>query len=84
MRQLYLIKTATTSNSEIGMEYKMIYENVDMRKTFCKKNKESIINPISLINAVQQVGAQIKGDRVIMKNGKMSYDFSKLISVQCK
>lgn len=77
--KLYLIKTIT-NGKDLGLEYKMVYEKEDMRKSFCKEHKNDIVNPIDLINAVNTVGAIIKENRVIMPNGSIAYKFCKMIS----
>ncbi len=61
------------------MTYRIEYRKNDMRTKFCKANKEHIINPQKLIELIGKYNPTIKGDKIIMKNGKEAYEFFKEI-----
>ena len=74
--ELYLITTVTNGRN-LSLEYRMIEMKTDMRKNFCKKNKERIVNTVSLINLVSKYNIKIKGNRVIMPNSEVARKFYK-------
>lgn len=73
---LYLIETANNGRGN-ALEYKMIEAKKDMRKRFCKENKDSIINTIELITLISKYKIQIKDNRVIMPSGEVGYKFGR-------
>ena len=73
----YLIPTIF--GSRIAMEYRIITRKRDMRTRFCKKNEKYIINTDVLNNLVNKYDLIIKDERLITKNGKQAYAFSRAL-----
>lgn len=74
----YLIPTVFT-DKKLPMEYKIVTRKRDMRTKFCKKNERNIIDRYTLDEFNRTHNIIVKGDRVIMKNGKQAKTFSVLI-----
>ena len=73
----YLIPTVF--GSRIVMEYRIITRKRDMRTRFCKRNEKYIINTDVLKNIVDKYDLIVKGERLITRNGKQAYVFSKAL-----
>ena len=73
----YLIPTIF--GSRVAMEYRIITRKRDMRTRFCKKNEKYIINTDVLNNLVNKYDLIIKDERLIARNGKQAYAFSKAL-----
>ena len=73
----YLIPTIF--GSRIAMEYRIITRKRDMRTRFCKKNEKYIIDTDMLNNLVNKYDLIIKDERLITKNGKQAYAFSRAL-----
>ena len=71
----YLIPTVF--GSRIVMEYRIITRKRDMRTRFCKKNEKYIIDTDVLNNLVNKYDLIIKDERLIARNGKQAYAFSR-------
>ena len=65
--------------SRIVMEYRIITRKRDMRTRFCKRNEKYIINTDVLKNIVDKYDLIVKGERLITRNGKQAYVFSKAL-----
>lgn len=79
MMKTYLIPTVFTKDNKFPMEYKVVTRKRDMRTKFCKKHESNIINKYMLDEFNKNHNILVKGDRVIMKNGKQAKLFSVLI-----
>ena len=79
MMKTYLIPTAFTTDDKFPMEYKVVTHKRDMRTKFCKKHENNIIDRDALDEFIKNYNILVKGDRVIMKNGKQAKTFSVLI-----
>ena len=75
----YLIPTVFTTDNKLPMEYKIVTRKRDMRTKFCKKHERNIIDRYTLDEFNKNHNSLVKGDRVIMKNGKQAKLFSVLI-----
>ena len=73
----YLIPTEF--GSRIVMEYRIITRKRDMRTRFCKRNEKYIINTDVLKNIVDKYDLIVKGERLIARNGKQAYAFSRVL-----
>ena len=73
--QTYLIPTIF--GSRIAMEYRIVTRKRDMRTRFCKKNEKYIIDTDVLNNLIDKYNLIIKDERLITKNGKQAYAFSR-------
>ena len=73
----YLIPTIF--GSRIAMEYRIITRKRDMRTRFCKKNEKYIIDTDVLNNLVNKYNLIVKDERLITKNGKQAYAFSRAL-----
>ena len=73
----YLIPTIF--GSRVTMEYRIITRKRDMRTRFCKKNEKYIIDTDVLNNLVNKYDLIIKDERLIARNGKQAYAFSKAL-----
>ena len=73
----YLIPTIF--GSRIAMEYRIITRKRDMRTRFCKKNEKYIIDTDVLNNLVNKYDLIIKDERLIARNGKQAYVFSRAL-----
>ena len=73
----YLIPTIF--GSRIAMEYRIITRKRDMRTRFWKKKKKYIINTDVLNNLINKYNLIVKGERLIAKNGKQAYVFSRAL-----
>ena len=71
----YLIPTVF--GSRVTMEYKIVTCKRDMRTRFCKKNEKYIIDTDVLNNLVNKYDLIIKDKRLIARNGKQAYAFSR-------
>ena len=71
----YLIPTIF--GSRIAMEYRIVTRKRDMRTRFCKKNEKYIIDTDVLNNLIDKYNLIIKDERLITKNGKQAYAFSR-------
>ena len=71
----YLIPTIF--GSRIAMEYRIVTRKRDMRTRFCKKNEKYIIDTDVLNNLMDKYNLIIKDERLITKNGKQAYAFSR-------
>ena len=69
----------TIFGSRIAMEYKIITRKRDMRTRFCKKNEKYIIDTDMLNNLVNKYNLIVKDERLIAKNGKQAYAFSRAL-----
>ena len=78
MMKTYLIPTVFT-DKKLPMEYKVVTHKRDMRTKFCKKHESNIIDRYTLYEFNRTHNILVKGDRVIMKNGKQAKTFSVLI-----
>ena len=79
MIETYLIPTVLTADNKFPMEYKVVTRKRDMRTKFCKKHESNIIDRYTLDEFNKNHNIIVKGDRVIMKNGKQAKLFSVLI-----
>ena len=75
----YLIPAVFTADNKFPMEYKVVTRKRDMRTKFCKKHERNIIDRYTLDEFNKNHNILVKGDRVIMKNGKQAKLFSVLI-----
>ena len=73
----YLIPTIF--GSRIAMEYRIITRKRDMRTRFCKKNEKYIIDTDVLNNLVNKYNLIVKDERLITRNGKQAYAFSRAL-----
>ena len=73
----YLIPTIF--GSRIAMEYKIVICKRDMRTRFCKKNEKYIIDTDVLNNLINKYDLIVKDERLITKNGKQAYAFSRAL-----
>lgn len=78
MTKTYLIPTVFTDKN-LPMEYKIVTRKRDMRTKFCKKNERNIIDRYTLDEFNKKHNILVKGDRVIMKNGKQAKLYSILL-----
>ena len=74
----YLLPTVLTGKN-LPMEYRIVERKRDMRTKFCKKHESNIIDRYTLDEFNRTHNIIVKGDRVIMKNGKQAKTFSVLI-----
>ena len=74
----YLLPTVLTGKN-LPMEYRIVECKRDMRTKFCKKHESNIIDRYTLDEFNRTHNILVKGDRVIMKNGKQAKTFSVLI-----
>ena len=74
---IYLIPAVF--GSRIAMEYRIITRKRDMRTRFCKKNEKYIIDTDMLNNLVNKYNLIVKDERLITKNGKQAYAFSRAL-----
>lgn len=82
MIETYLVKRVTSGN--LAMEYQVVRMKPDMRKKFCKKHQEDIVDCWELVKAILQHGMKVKDNRVIAPNGKTAYEFSRTIKYSKK
>ena len=61
------------------MEYRIITHKRDMRTRFCKRNEKYIIDTDVLNNLVNKYNLIIKDERLIVRNGKQAYAFSRAL-----
>ena len=73
----YLIPTIF--GSRVTMEYRIVICKRDMRTRFCKKNEKYIINTDVLNNLINKYDLIIKDERLIARNGKQAYAFSRAL-----
>ena len=78
----YLIPTIF--GSRVTMEYRIITRKRDMRTRFCKKNEKYIIDTDVLNNLINKYNLIVKDERLITKNGKQAYAFSKVLKNEVK
>ena len=79
MMKLTTYLTPTIFGSRIAMEYRIITRKRDMRTRFCKKNEKYIIDTDVLNNLVNKYDLIIKDERLITRNGKQAYVFSRAL-----
>ena len=79
MVKTYLIPTAFTTDDKFPMEYKIVTRKRDMRTKFCKKHESNIIDRDTLDEFIKNYNILVKGDRVIMKDGKQARIFAVLV-----
>ena len=73
----YLIPTVF--GSRVAMENRIVICKRDMRTRFCKKNEKYIIDTDVLNNLVNKYNLIIKDERLIARNGKQAYAFSRVL-----
>lgn len=73
----YLIPTVF--GSRITMEYRIITCKRDMRTKFCKRNEKYIIDTNVLNNLIDKYDLIVKDERLITRNGKQAYVFSRAL-----
>lgn len=73
----YLIPTVFTG--KLPMEYRVVTRKRDMRTNFCKHNERHIIDKDALNEYIREYNILVKGDRVIMKDGKQARIFNVLV-----
>ena len=73
----YLIPTIF--GSRVAMEYRIIIRKRDMRTRFCKRNEKYIIDTDVLNNLIDKYNLIVKDERLITRNGKQAYAFSKAL-----
>lgn len=73
----YLIPTVF--GSRITMEYRIITCKRDMRTKFCKRNEKYIIDTNVLNNLIDKYDLIVKDERLITRNGKQAYIFSRAL-----
>ena len=73
----YLIPTVF--GSRITMEYRIVICKRDMRTKFCKKNEKYIIDTDVLNKLIDKYDLIIKDERLIVRNGKQAYAFSRAL-----
>lgn len=73
----YLIPT--TFGSRVAMEYRIVICKRDMRTRFCKRNEKYIIDTDVLNNLIDKYDLIVKDERLITKNGKQAYVFSRAL-----
>ena len=73
----YLIPTVF--GSRVTMEYRIIICKRDMRTRFCKKNEKYIIDTDVLNNLIDKYNLIVKNERLITRNGKQAYVFSRAL-----
>ena len=71
----YLIPTVF--GSRVAMEYRVVICKRDMRTRFCKKNEKYIIDTDVLNNFINKYNLIVKDERLIARNGKQAYAFSR-------
>ena len=74
----YLLPTVLTGKN-LPMEYRIVERKRDMRTRFCKQNEKYIIDRDTLNEYIREYGIRVKGDRVIMKDGKQASIFHVLV-----
>ena len=74
----YLLPTVLTGKN-LPMEYRIVERKRDMRTRFCKENEKYIIDRDTLNEYIREYGIRVKGDRVIMKDGKQASIFHVLV-----
>ena len=74
----YLLPTVLTGKN-LPMEYRIVECKRDMRTRFCKQNEKYIIDRDTLNEYIREYGIRVKGDRVIMKDGKQASIFHVLV-----
>ena len=79
MMKLTTYLMPTIFGSRIAMEYRIITRKRDMRTRFCKKNEKYIIDTDVLNNLVNKYDLIIKDERLIARNGKQAYAFSRTL-----
>ena len=73
----YLIPTVF--GSRVAMEYRIIIRKRDMRTRFCKRNEKYIIDTDVLNNLIDKYDLIVKNERLITRNGKQAYIFSRAL-----
>lgn len=73
----YLIPTVF--GSRVAMEYRIVICKRDMRTRFCKRNEKYIINTDVLNNLIDKYDLIVKNERLIARNGKQAYVFSRAL-----
>lgn len=73
----YLIPVVFTG--KLPLEYRVVTRKRDMRTNFCKHNERHIIDKDALDEYIREYNILVKGDRVIMKNGKQARIFNVLV-----
>ena len=73
----YLIPTVF--GSRVTMEYRIVICKRDMRTRFCKRNEKYIINTDVLNNLIDKYDLIVKNERLITRNGKQAYVFSRAL-----
>ena len=79
MMKLTTYLMPTIFGSRIAMEYRIITRKRDMRTKFCKRNEKYIIDIDVLNNLVNKYDLIVKDERLITKNGKQAYAFSRAL-----
>lgn len=74
----YLLPTILTGKN-LPMEYRIVECKRDMRTRFCKENEKYIIDRDTLNEYIREYGIRVKGDRVMMKDGKQASIFHVLV-----
>lgn len=74
----YLLPTVLTGKN-LPMEYRIVECKRDMRTRFCKENEKYIIDRDTLNEYIREYGIRVKGDRVMMKDGKQARIFHVLV-----
>ena len=74
----YLLPTVLAGKN-LPIEYRIIERKKDMRTKFCRENEKCIIDRDTLNEYIREYGIRVKGDRVIMKDGKQASIFHVLV-----
>lgn len=72
----YLIPTVYSTGGRVPLEYKIVAHSGDKRTTFVKNNSRYELNDVRIgkIKSLN-MSLKLKGDRLIMDNGKNAYQF---------
>ena len=73
----YLIPTVF--GSRVTMEYRIVICKRDMRTRFCKRNEKYVIDTDVLNNLIDKYNLIVKDERLITRNGKQAYVFSRAL-----
>ena len=73
----YLLPTLFAG--KLPIEYRIVERKRDMRTRFCKENEKCIIDRDTLNEYIREYGIRVKGDRVMMKDGRQARIFSVLV-----
>ena len=79
MNKLTTYLIPTIFGSRVTIEYRIVICKRDMRTRFCKKNEKYIIDTDVLNNLIDKYDLIVKNERLITRNGKQAYVFSRAL-----